>query len=320
MNNRVVNIVSESSRTGPGGVALPLLRTEVMGWFDGQPEEQRHIATAMPGLSFIRFIHPTEMGRGLLSPSICLVLQGRKKMLIGKTITEYGEGSYVLSAIHLPISGRVMAASEAIPYLGLRIELDARDIAALMIDMDIVMPRCTPGSTGAYVDESDDELQDAFLRLVRLLKQPEDRAVLAPLIKREIFYRLLKAKNGAVLYQTVAAHANDRGVHRAILWIKEHFNQPIRVDALAKMANMSASVLHRRFKEMTVLSPLQYQKQLRLLEARKLLLNGNVDAATAAFEVGYQSPSQFSREYRRYFGISPLRDMADLKNHDTENG
>jgi AraC-like DNA-binding protein len=314
----LTKIIGESDAGGQDGVTLALLCEEVRGWFDGVPVEQRFVHTELPGLTFIRFCHPTEMGRGLLSPSLCLVLQGSKKILLGKAFTAYGGGSYLLSTLDMPISGQVAEATPATPYLGLRIELDVREIAALIIDMGIeVVPRGAE-TTGAFVDKSDAELRDAFLRLVRLLKKPEDSAVLLPLVKREIFYRLLKAKSGSVLYQAVVSHANDRGVHQAILWIKDHFKEPMRVDTLAKLANMSASVLHRRFKEMTVMSPLQYQKHLRLLEARKLLLDGSLDAASAAFSVGYQSPSQFSREYRRYFGISPLRDREGLKSREAD--
>lgn len=297
---------------------LDLLRAEVLGHFVNIPEEQRDVSTALPYLSFIRFTRPTELSRGMLEPSMCLVLQGTKKVLIGTEITHYGSGSYVLSAIDMPVSGQVVEASAAQPYLGIRIDLDAKEIAAQVIESNIPVPKNSRSRAGAYVEESDDELQDAFLRLLRLLRKPRDLAALAPLVKQEILYRLITAKDGDVLGQTVLAHYQEKGVNQAIHWIKTNYAEPMQIEKLAKTVSMSVSNLHHRFKAITVMSPLQYQKQIRLLEARKLLLSGNIEAATVAFKVGYESPSQFSREYRRLFGASPLQDMEYLKHHELD--
>jgi len=284
---------------------LAMLRAEALALFQNTPLEQRDLPTALPYLSFIRFTQTTELNRGMLEPSMCLVLQGEKTILIGQQITRYGAGSYVLSAIDLPVSGQVSLASPEQPYIGLRIALDARELAALVIDMQLAVPdsrRKHPAP--AYVEAADVDLQEAFLRLLRMLKKPQDLAAIGPLLKQEILYRLL------------TAHAQEKGVSEAMLWIKHHYDQPLKIEQLAKSVSMSVSSLHHRFKALTVMSPLQYQKQIRLLEARKLLLTGKLEAATVAYQVGYESPSQFSREYRRLFGAPPLQDMEYLKHHE----
>lgn len=288
---------------------LAALAAEVARRFEGVPEEQRDLPTALPWLTLMRLSHETPMGKGMLEPSMCLVLQGTKKLLVGSAAVIYGSGYYVLSAIDMPAAGQVLRASADAPYLALRISLSAADIAALIIDMQLPPP--PPGhGTGAYVALAAPPLQDAFLRLLHLLDQPADLAALARLLKQEILYRLLSAEGAQVLYQSVLGQAKQKGVGAAILWIKDNFDQAMRIDDLARAASMSASVLHRRFKAITAMSPVQYQKQMRLLEARKLLLGGQIEAATVAFTVGYQSASQFGREYRRFFGVTPSQDSG----------
>lgn len=289
---------------------LAALRDEVARHFDGVPAQQRDLATALPYLTLMRLGHATAMGQGVLEPSMCLVIQGSKKMLVGASSVAYGAGAYAVSAIEIPSAGQVTSATPETPYLAVRIALDASELAALIIDHQLPLPKAGAAGAGVYVAASAPELQDALLRLVRLLGRPQELRVLAALVKREILYRLLAAEGGAGLYQAVVAQSREQGVHRAIHWIKEHFAEPMRIDALARQTSMSASVLHRRFKAITVMSPLQYQKQMRLLEARRRLLGGHVEAATVAFGVGYQSASQFSREYRRFFGVSPSQDSV----------
>lgn len=297
---------------------LTLLCAEVAPYFDGVPATQRDVATAIPYLSFIRLSQPTALSRGMLEPSMCLVVQGRKKVLIGNKVSHYGVGSYVLSAIDMPVSGQIVEASADAPYFGIRIDLDPREIAALIIEMNIPAPPRRILRAGAYVEESDRELQETFLRLLRLLRKPKDIPALSRLLKQEIIYRLITANSGDVLYHTVLSHYQEKGVNEAIQWIKQNYAQPMSIEQLAKKVSMSVSTLHHRFKATTVMSPLQYQKQTRLLEARRLLLTGSMEAATVAYEVGYESPSQFSREYRRLFGASPLQDMEFLRSNAVE--
>lgn len=310
----------EKRRPQPSGEdVLASLREEGLACFQGVPESQRDAPTAMPWLSFIRFTQPTELNRGMLEPSVCLVLQGRKKVLIGRQIVRYGAGCYVASAVDMPVAGQVIEATPAAPYLGLKMTLDAHEIAELIIEAQIPPPaQPSRTSIAAYVGEADPELQGAFLRLARLSHQPRDIPVLGHLTRKEILYRLLTAQDGAILYRTLLSHHQQKGVNEAIQWIKENYARPMAIDRLARRVHMSVSSLHHRFKAVTTMSPLQYQKQMRLLEARKILLAGDVEAATAAYRVGYESPSQFSREYRRLFGASPLQDMEYLKHHVVE--
>lgn len=216
----------------------------------------------------------------------------------------------------MPVSGQVIEASPETPYLGLRIALDAREIAALIVDTRMPLPRLGETQPAAYVDAADTLLQQALLRLLDMLDRPQELAAIGHLLKQEILYRLLASERGALLYQAVTAAYQEKGISEAIQWIKLNYAQPFSIATLARAVSMSASHLHHRFKAITVMSPLQYQKRIRLLEARKLLLAGKLEAASVAFEVGYESPSQFSREYRRLFGASPLQDMEYLKHHE----
>ena len=248
----------------------------------------------------------------MLQPSLCLLLQGAKQMLVGADVLEYGPGDDVLTAVEMPVAGQVTAATPEAPYFGIRIDFDPREVASFILDMGIAAP-AAEGQAATYVEHADEALLDVFARLLALLDRPRDAPVLSRLLKQEMFYHLLMAPGGAALNLAVRGGGKEKAIGEAIMWIREHFDQPLRIEALAKAVRMSSSVLHRRFKAMTVMSPLQYQKHVRLLEARKLLMAGGVEAATVAYQVGYESPSQFSREYRRLFGASPLQDAQQLR-------
>lgn len=267
------------------------------------------LPTTLPWLSLLRRTAPTPVGRGILSPSICLLVQGEKEMLVGQQVLHYGPGSYLQTGVTMPVSGQVTRASKEAPYYGIRIELDPREIAALVLEM------CSkPSSTRAdppaiSVERADHAMLEVVVRLLRMLDRPQDVRVLGRLIKQELIYHLLCAPGGATLSAGLAGRQRERAVGEAINWIRTHYNQPLSIDSLARAVHMSPSVFHRRFKAATVMSPLQYQKQIRLLEARKMLMSGAAEAASVAYEVGYESPSQFSREYRRLFGAPPLKDV-----------
>ncbi len=291
---------------------LQALRQAVAARFAGPAQERRDVATAIPWLTLIRIPAPTEAGRGLLQPSMCLMLQGAKQMLVGPDVVRYGPGDYLLAAVAMPVSGQVTAATPARPYFGIRIDFEPQEIAAFILEMRIAPP--PPAQLPAtYVETAGTALLDVVARLLALLDRPRDIPVLSRLLKQELFYHLLMAPGGAALHLAVRGGGKEKAISEAILWIRQHFDQPLRIEALAKAVRMSTSVLHRRFKALTVMSPLQYQKQVRLLEARKLLMAGGVEAATVAFKVGYESPSQFSREYRRLFGASPMQDAEQLR-------
>jgi AraC-like DNA-binding protein len=275
--------------------------------------------TAIPYLSLLRASHSNHLSMSMLRPSICMVIQGEKEILIDKQLTRYSAGSYVAAGITMLTSGHVVDASETTPYLGIHIDLEPQQIAALLLSMDIPSPKRKKSGPGAYVAQASPELLNALLRLVQLAYNPQDAMVLAPAVVREILYRVLTSEHGHLLHAMVATEGSGLGISRAIELLKNCYSQKLHVETLAKEAGMSVSGFHHKFKTITGLAPLQYQKRVRLLEARKMLLLGGIDAATASFAVGYESPSQFSREYRRQFGAPPLQDIACLKNDPLRN-
>lgn len=271
------------------------------------------LSTALPWLGLIRRRGPTAIGRGMLEPSMCLMLQGEKQMLVGERVLRYGAGFYVQAGMTIPVSGQVVRASEAEPYYGIRVDLDPKELASFLLEMQVPMPSQGNDPPLVSVEIAGAALLEAFERLLRLLDRPTDLPVLARLLKQEIMYHLVTGPGGPTLMQGLMGSHREFAVNKAISWIREHYDAPLKIAELAEAVHLSPSVLHRRFKAATIMSPLQYQKQVRLLEARKLLMSGGVEAANVAFQVGYESPSQFSREYRRLFGASPLQDAEQLR-------
>ena len=277
------------------------------------PDDQRY-ETAIPFLSLLRSSRPTAVTRGVLKPSCCVILQGGKRVHLGADVLDYGPGEYLVVSVDLPASGQVLNATPGQPYLLLNIEFDPQEIAAIVAEARIAMDDGAQPVRGAFVGKSDASLLEALSKLVHLLDAPAaEAAFLAVGLKREIIYRLLTGEYGRQLYQNVVLDQQDRGISKAIAWLKDRFDQPVKVEDLAQATNMSVSSLHHRFKAVTTMGPMQYQKQLRLQAARTLLLNGDIDAGTAAYKVGYESQSQFSREYRRLFGAPPMQDVKKLR-------
>ncbi|MYM74579.1 helix-turn-helix domain-containing protein [Duganella sp. FT134W] len=275
-------------------------------------DEQR-VATAIPFLSLLRSSHPTPVTKGVLKPSCCVILQGHKRVHLSDEVLDYGPGEYLVVSVDMPASGHIISATADKPYLLLNIELDPQEIAAIVLEAKITIDSEQP-VRGAFIGQTDDALQESLYQLVRLLHAPPaEAAFLAVGLKREIIYRMLNGPYGRQLYQNVVLDQQDRGISKAIAWLKARYDQPIKVEELAQATNMSVSSLHHRFKAVTNIGPMQYQKQLRLQQARSLLLNGEVDATTAAYKVGYESASQFSREYRRLFGAPPMQDIKKLR-------
>ncbi len=290
-------------------VALVSLGNIIARWTE---EGERH-TTAVPGLSLFRRTEPTGPISGMYEPSICLVAQGAKRVLLGDDTYVYDAHHYLITSVHLPTIVQIIEASREMPYLGLRLTLDQREISQLMVDSDLPPPRAQQSSRGMATGEVTLPLLTAFQRLIDLLADEKDIPILAPIIQREIIYRLLVGDQGARLRQIASTGSRSQQIARAIDWLKVNFTRPLRIDDLAAQARMSSSTFHHHFRSMTALSPLQFQKQLRLREARRLMLSERLDAATAAFQVGYESPSQFSREYNRLFGAPPSRDIANLR-------
>src|SRR5215510_5562178 len=273
-------------------------------------------ATTIPRLFLMRASQLTEPLPTVYEPALCIVAQGRKQVVLAEEVYFYGPGQCLVVSVDLPAVGQVIEATPAEPYLCLRLNLDPGQLSALMMEVGQGVTRNQRAERlklGLSVSPVDPALLDAVIRLARLLETPNDIPILAPLIEREILYRLLSGEYGDRLRQIAMADHRLAAVNRAISWLKRNYAAPFRIETVAREARMSPSALHHSFKSVTAMSPLQYQKQLRLQEARRLMLGQAMDAATAGHSVGYESPSQFSREYSRLFGAPPSRDIARLK-------
>jgi AraC-like DNA-binding protein len=269
--------------------------------------------TAVQGLDCIRLSAPQLPLPSVYEPCICVIVQGAKQVLLEEEIYRYAPPQFLAVSVDLPLVAQVTEARAESPYLCLAIALDARTIADLISQSGD--PSWSRGDTarGLFVGEMDAAMQESVLRLARLLDTPKDIPALAPLMLREFHYRLLSSPYGATVAQMAIAGSNMHKISQILRRLKTRLAEPIRVDELASMANMSPSSFHQHFKAVTAMSPVQYQKRLRLTQARHILLAEQADAATAAYRVGYQSVSQFSREYARMFGAPPKRDTDGLR-------
>lgn len=268
--------------------------------------------TDIAALGLIQLSDTSTAIRDVIKPALGLVVQGSKKVLIGDTTYCYGASRYIVISVDLPLCAFATEATCDRPYLGLTLDLDPVQLS------DVVSQ--TPALTaekelvrGWSISDAKVPLLDCFLKLVALLDTPQDIHFLAPLLIREIHYRLLVGEQSEAARQIATSSSNMQSIARAITLLKTHFAESIRIEELAEQVNMSSASLHRHFKAVTAMSPLQYQKQIRLLKARHLMLAENVDAASTAYQVGYESPSQFSREYSRLFGAPPIRDIERLR-------
>lgn len=287
-------------------------RADLAGRIARWTKDRNRLDTPIRGLSLHHWDMPTEPTSYMLPPSICLIGQGRKRLFLGEETYVYDAHSFLITSLELPVVTQIIEASCDRPYLGLTMELDLRIIAQLMLSNDMPPTKPPKDRLGIAVSEISAALLDAFNRLLDLLEHPEDIPVLAPLLKQEIFYRLLTGEQGPRLRQITTVGNHGYQISRAIDWLKDNFSKPVKVDELANRAGLSLSAFHNHFRAMTAMSPLQYQKRMRLNEARRLMLTEHIDASRAAFEVGYESPSQFSREYSRQFGAPPMRDIKNL--------
>ncbi|MEJ2235886.1 MAG: AraC family transcriptional regulator [Syntrophobacterales bacterium] len=306
MHKQAIKRVLENNSIG---IALEALGKSIARWTDKGDQP----VTAIPGLSLYRRDEPTQPTSIMYEPRICMIAQGAKRVLLGDDTYVYDEHHFLIASVDLPTVVQIIKASREKPYLGLVLKLDQREMSQLMVDSNLPPPRPQQSSRGMATGEVTLPLVTAFQRLIDLLAEPKDIPILAPIIQREILYRLLVGDQGARLRQIASAGSQSHQVARAIEWLKSNFTRPLRIDDLATQVNMSTSTFHHHFRALTAMSPLQYQKWLRLNEARQLMLTERMDAATSAFQVGYESPSQFSREYRRLFGAPPLRDITNLR-------
>lgn len=268
---------------------------------------------AAPGLYLYRRSSPTGPLYGVTEPSLCVIAQGSKEVLLGKEQYRYDASHYLLVSAELPVAGHIVEASREQPYLAARIVLDPAVVAEVLIEAGLHASGLDGPVKVMAVSRLDVSLLDAVVRVVRLLDSPGHYEVLAPLVIREIIYRLCLGEQGGRLRQIAVSDGRAHRIAKAIELLRTNHHKPLRIAGLARQLGMSVSGLHHHFKAATGMSPLQFQKQFRLQEARRLLLAGDVDAATAGYRVGYDDASHFSREYRRLFGEPPLRDAERLR-------
>ncbi|WP_243978408.1 AraC family transcriptional regulator [Vibrio natriegens] len=290
-------------------VAASILAEKIQKWTG----DATQFDTEIPGLRLSRWTTPTPPTSYTHNPSICLIAHGKKRVFLGDDSFTYDANHFLISSVDLPITANIMEASEGEPYLGLIMELDLQEISQLIVDSEFSFKTSKEAQKGIAVGELSGSLQDAFIRLMTLLDEPDNIKILAPVIKREIFYRLLMTEQGARLNQIVTTGSHSHQIAKAIDWLKNNFVKPLSVGDLAAYSGMSKSAFYTHFRSMTSMTPLQFQKKLRLSEARRLMLTENLDAMATTFKVGYESPSQFSREYSRLFGLPPSKDIKALK-------
>lgn len=270
--------------------------------------------TAIKGLRLHRHSHPVALDIALYQPSVCLLIQGSKRVTLGDQAHVYDTKRHLVASHHLPASGQVLTATAEQPFLCLELSISASDVAQMVIELGQparaadAMP-----AQGMYTEETQPQLLDAMARLLQALDNQLDAHILGPAITREMVYRLLTTSNGWRLAHSAAGAGLNRRIGRVIALLRQRFREPLSISDLAQAAHMSESSLHQHFKVVTGATPLQYQKNLRLIEARRLLMNSTIDAATAGHTVGYSSPSQFSREYARLYGAPPRRDQTRLR-------
>lgn len=268
---------------------------------------------ALPGVTLIRASSPTMPMPVIYTPTLCLVAQGTKEARLGETTYRYNAENYLIASVELPVMGSVIEATEERPYLCLQLDFDMTTLSELAISYPGTLIDAQDPPAGIMLNKTTPELLDAAVRLASLLDTPHDIDALAPLTLREIFYRLLTGSQGYIIRHMAQAESRFSQIARSIIWIRTHFREACRIEQAASVAGMSRSAFHHHFKAVTTMSPIAFRTHLRMQEARRLMVSDAVDAASAGFHVGYESPSQFSRDYVRIFGISPARHASLLR-------
>jgi len=287
---------------------------ELAGLVERHAPQEGICPTSIPRLSAIKLSAPSEeLVHALHQPAVCIIAQGGKRVMLRDEVYTYDASRFLVFSTDLPISAQVTHAKFNAPYLCFRLDLDPAEVSELVLQLGPpAVPRAKT-SRGLFLSKVTDGMLDAAIRLMRLLDSPEDAAMLAPLAARELVYRLLRSEQGERLAQVARTDSHASRVLRAVSWLKSNFAEPLKVDELARDCCMSTSSLHHHFRAVTSMSPLQYQKQLRLQEARRLLLSEGIEVSRAGYTVGYESASQFSREYSRLFGVPPSKDVSRLR-------
>lgn len=288
------------------------LREEMAAQFAQWASGTMNRTTDIPWLSLHSRTESSMPNTHIYEPNVAVIIQGRKHVKVGEELFVYDESRFLLTAVDLPVSSCIVEASPTQPYMAMLAKLDLGKVRQLILDYELPAPKVAP-LRGMATGPATSELFCAFWRLLDLLESPADIPVMSDLILKEIIYYLLKSEQGGRLWQTAMSGSQSNRIQKVINWLRRHYTEPLRVDDLAEMAAMSVSSMHHHFREITSMSPLQFQKQLRLQEARRLMLVDDLDAGMASLRVGYESASQFSREYSRLFGQPPARDIKLLR-------
>jgi AraC-like DNA-binding protein len=306
-------VVKHSQEHGDPKLALTEMRQALARKFAAHTHSEGEHPTAVSGLVLFRHTAPSACYPATCEPSLSIVVQGRKLINLGGTEYLCDESSFLVSSIDVPIQSQILEASEAAPLLAMRFRLDVTAVQEILSREDLPEPEGVSQRRGLAVGETTVGLLAAASRLLELLDSPEDIPFLAPLIQREIAYRILRTPQGERLRAIATRGDLSNRTARAIAWLRTNYTKPLHMEELAGIARMGVSTLHHQFRALTAMSPLQYQKQLRLQAARQRMLTDGIDVTNAAYEVGYESVSQFSREYSRFFGQPPVRDIKTLR-------
>lgn len=292
---------------------MKLQQAELKNLIEKHASKEGGSSTAVPCLRFFCATAPSEFLHTLYEPSLCIIAQGSKAVGLGEEMFSYDKDKYLIASVHLPARVQIQDASVEKPYVSLQLTFSMDQILEILKECNDDEVLSQQPECGLYFGDNSLLLLEPILRLVRLLENPKDIGILAPMITREILYRIVQDKGGAIIRQFAKNGSLAQRIAKAITMIKNDLAEPLRIETLAQEAQMSASSFHYHFKRVTTMSPLQFQKSLRLQEARRLLMVEEMEASNAAFQVGYESPSQFSREYARLFGLPPIRDVKRLR-------
>ncbi|WP_081074223.1 AraC family transcriptional regulator [Burkholderia diffusa] len=312
---------SKTGRPSDNAARVTVLKAELAATIDRLTNGEGAFETAIPRLiigKVSRILHPVHT---VYEPALCVIAQGSKRVLLGDEVYAYDPSQYLVFAQNLPVVGQVVDASPECPHLAIRLNLDVKEITALALELGLTgKPSGREVARGIYTGDITTTLLEPLLRLLALLESPDDIPTLAPLAVREIVYRLLKFPEGWRLAQLAMVESQSQRVAVVIDLLRKRYTETLRMEDLARLVHWSVSALHHHFKAITAMSPLQYQKQLRLQEARRVMLSENLDAAAAGHRVGYGSQFQFNREYSRFFGAPPARDIKRLREQQASRG
>ena len=270
-------------------------------------------STVIPSVFCYKICHTQVTMPAVYEPCLCIIVQGRKNVMLGTDMLSYGELEFLVASVDLPILGTVVEASAQQPYFVIQINVDVRLLSELLLQMEYLAVANRKAECGLFIGQVDQQMGDSLLRLLALLQQPDDIPVLAESLVREMHYRMLRSNYGREIAQISLKGTPTQRISVAIQKLRRDYDQTVTIEELAALAGMSVSSFHAHFKAVTNMSPLQFQKSVRLVEARSLMISQHMDAASTAYRVGYESPSQFSREYARMFGSPPARDIARIR-------